>query len=90
MVQKQHSLIQKHNDQNIQRHHQNIKMITHNLTLKGMIASMGVSVPLCITEVPAIKVPDIPPVTNFSKMLVYKDSDPPTYQHLHHISIILN
>ena len=55
-----------------------------------MLASMGVYVHLHIPEVPDIKVPDIPPVTNFSETLGYKDSSPPTYQHLHHNSIIQN
>ena len=55
-----------------------------------MLASMGVYVHLHIPEVPDIKVPDIPPVTNFSETLGYKDSYPPTYQHHHHNSIIRN
>ena len=55
-----------------------------------MLAYMDVSVSLHITEVPEIKVPDIPPVTNFYKTLGYKDSTPPTYRHLHYNSIIQN
>ena len=51
---------------------------------------MGVSVPRNITEVPAIRVSDIPPVSNFSKTLGYKESTPPTHQHLHHNPIIKN
>ena len=44
-----------------------------------MLASMGVSVPICISEVPDIKVPDIPPVANCYKTLGYKDSAPCEY-----------
>ena len=55
-----------------------------------MIASMDVSMTLHIPELLDIKVPDIPPVTNFYKMLGYKDSTPPTYRHLHYNSIIQN
>ena len=62
LVQQHHSLIQQQHDQNIQKHHQNIQMLTHNLMRKKILASMGVSVPLNIPEVP-----DIPFVTNFSK-----------------------
>ena len=55
-----------------------------------MLASMGVYVHLHIPEVPDIKVPNIPPVINFSKTLGYKELSPPTYQHLHINSIIQN
>ena len=50
-----------------------------------MLASMVVYVPVHIPEVP-----DIPPVSNFSKTSGYKDSTPPTYQHLRQNSIIHN
>ena len=53
-----------------------------------MPASMVVSVPLNISKVPDIKVPNMTPVTNFSKTLGYKDSAPPTYHNPHHNTII--
>ena len=48
-----------------------------------MLDYMGVSMTLNIPEVP-----DISPVTIFSKTPGYKESDPPTYHNLHYNTII--
>ena len=55
-----------------------------------MLASICDAVSLHIPGFLDIKVPDIPPVTNFSKMSGYNNSAPPKYQHLHHNAIIQN
>ena len=63
-------------------------MLTQTVMLNEMLVYMGVSVPNNIPEIPDIEIPDIPPISNFSKMSSSYNSAPPIYQHLHHTAII--
>ena len=63
-------------------------MCTQGLIFKEMLVNIGVSMPIHIPNVPDIKLHDIKSITNFYKMSGYIDSAPPTYNHLHHTSII--
>ena len=49
---------------------------------------MGVYMPIHITELPDIELPDIPHITKFSKISSSYDAAPPKYQYLHNTSII--
>ena len=55
---------------------------------KKIKVNMCVSMPIHIPEVPSIKLPDILPNTNLSKISGYNVSTPPTYQHRHHNATI--
>ena len=43
-------------------------MRTQTLMFKEMLVNMGVSTPIHIPQLPDIEIPDISPITNFSKM----------------------
>ena len=49
---------------------------------------MGISMPIHIPELPDIELPDIPHISNFSKISIPYVSAPPTYQHLQHTTIM--
>ena len=63
-------------------------MHAQTLMFNEMLSKIGVYMPIHITEIPDIELPDIPPIPNFSKMSSSYDSAPPTYQNLHHTAII--
>ena len=59
-------------------------MRTQALMFKEMLFKMGVYTP----ESSYNELPDIPPITNVSKISSSYDSAPPTYQHLNNTAII--
>ena len=62
----------------LQHHHQNIKVRNHNLTLKQILAFVGVNVP--------IHIPDVPDISSLTKIYTTSTSNVthrPTYEHFH-------
>ena len=62
----------------VQHHHQNIQMRSQNLTLKQILANVGVNVPIHIPGVP-----DIALLTNIPKTSTSDITNQPTYEHFH-------
>ena len=58
------------------------------LMFKEILVKMGIYMPIHVTELPDIELPDIPPIPKCSKISSSYNSAPPTYQHLHHTAII--
>ena len=63
-------------------------MRTHTLIFKEIPVKIGIYMPIHIPELPDIEIPDITPITNFSKMYIFNYLAPPAYQQLHHTAII--
>ena len=66
MVLKQHSLIEQQHHQNIKPHHQKIQICAQTLIFMEMLLKIGGYMPIHISELPDIELPDIPPIPIFS------------------------